>query len=129
MTCRHRDRLQDPAHNLALGQTYLQELMNYGEPYGNLFHMAVAYNAGPGNLNRWLKQIGPAAQDPLTFIESIPAAETRGYVERIMTNLWLYRLRLGQPSPSLDQAASGDWPVYAPVERAASTHSETGWDL
>ncbi|GGD18019.1 lytic transglycosylase [Pyruvatibacter mobilis] len=118
---RNRDRLQDPAHNLALGQTYLQELMNYGEPYGNLFHMAVAYNAGPGNLNRWLKQIGPAAQDPLTFIESIPAAETRGYVERIMTNLWLYRLRLGQPSPSLDQAASGDWPVYAPVERAGVT--------
>jgi len=116
----NRDRLEDPAHNLALGQTYLQELMGYGEPYGNLFHMAVAYNAGPGNLNRWLKQIGPAAQDPLTFIESIPSAETRGYVERIMTNLWLYRVRLGQPSPSLDQAASGDWPVYAPVERAGA---------
>lgn len=116
-----RDRLQDPSHNLALGQTYLQELMGYTEPYGNLFHMAVAYNAGPGNLNRWSNQIGDAAQDPLTFIESIPAAETRGYVERIMTNLWLYRLRLNQPSPSLDQAASGDWPVYAPVERAGVT--------
>jgi len=114
----NRDRLADPAHNLALGQTYLQELMGYSEPYGNLFQMAVAYNAGPGNLNRWTKQIGDAAQDPLTFIESIPAAETRGYVERIMTNLWLYRLRLGQPSPSLDQAAAGGWPVYAPIERA-----------
>ena len=116
-----RDRLQDPAHNLALGQTYLQELMGYGEPYGNLFQMAVAYNAGPGNLNRWMRQIGDAAQDPLTFIESIPAAETRGYVERVLTNLWLYRLRLGQPSPSLDQAAAGGWPVYAPVERSDGT--------
>ncbi len=113
-------RLQDPSHNLALGQTYLQELMGYGEPYGNLFQMAVAYNAGPGNLIRWTKQIGDDAADPLTFIESLPAAETRGYVERIMTNLWLYRLRLGQPSPSLDQAAAGEWPVYAQVERTAA---------
>ncbi|WP_461495615.1 lytic transglycosylase domain-containing protein [Pyruvatibacter sp.] len=117
----NRDRLNDPEHNLALGQTYLQELMGYSEPYGNLFQMAVAYNAGPGNLIRWTKQIGEDAQDPLTFIESIPAAETRGYVERIMTNLWLYRLRLGQPSPSLDQAAAGGWPVYAPIERAGAT--------
>lgn len=118
-----RDRLEDPAHNLALGQTYLQELMGYGEPYGNLFHMAVAYNAGPGNLNRWSNQIGDAAQDPLTFIESMPSAETRGYVERVLTNLWLYRLRLGQPSPSLDQAAAGGWPVYAPVERGGAVRN------
>ncbi|MGD1934236.1 MAG: lytic transglycosylase domain-containing protein [Candidatus Phaeomarinobacter sp.] len=117
----NRDRLEDPAHNLALGQTYLQELMGYGQPYGNLFHMAVAYNAGPGNLNRWTKQIGDDAQDPLTFIESMPSAETRGYVERVLTNLWLYRLRLGQPSPSLDQAAAGGWPVYAPIERRDPT--------
>ncbi len=117
-----RARLQDPSHNLALGQSYLQELMGYGEPYGNLFQMAVAYNAGPGNLHRWTKQIGAAAQDPLTFIESIPSAETRGYVERIMTNLWLYRLRLDQPSPSLDQAAAGDWPIYSQVERTAAVH-------
>ena len=41
--------------------------------------------------------------------------------ERVLTNLWLYRLRLGQPSPSLDQAAAGGWPVYAPVERSDGT--------
>ncbi len=115
-------RLADPAFNLALGQQYLEELMGYGEPYANLFMMAVAYNAGPGNMSRWMKQMqlgevtGDA--DPLTFIESIPSAETRGYVERIMTNFWLYRMRLGQPAPSLDDAAAGKWPVYHPVERA-----------
>ena len=115
-------RLADPAHSLDLAQRYLQELMGYGEPYGNLFTTAVAYNAGPGNLARWMRQMEAGAvtgaADPLTFIESIPSAETRGYVERVMTNLWLYRMRLGQPAPSLDDAAAGTWPVYRAVEAA-----------
>lgn len=126
------ERLADPAHSLDLAQRYIEELMGYGEPYGNLFTTAVAYNAGPGNLARWMRQMdgdgdGAAvsgAADPLTFIESLPAAETRGYVERVLTNLWLYRMRLGQPAPSLDQAAAGAWPVYQAVEARAPRFEE-----
>ena len=45
------------------------------------------------------------------FIESIGFYETRHYIERVMTNLWLYRMQLGQETPSLDAIASGAWPV------------------
>ena len=54
--------------------------------------------------------------DPLFYIESIPARETRDFIERIFANLWIYRSRLGQPSPSLNAIASGAWPPYEPLD-------------
>ena len=77
--------------------------------------VTTAYNGGPGNLNRWRRETNFKG-DPLLFIESIPAAETRGYIERVLTNFWMYRERLGQPTPSLTKAAEGQWPVYQPQE-------------
>jgi len=35
----------------------------------------------------------------------------RDYIERVMAGLWLYRMRIGQESPSLDALASGAWPT------------------
>jgi soluble lytic murein transglycosylase len=110
------DRLYDPSFNLTLGQEYISELMGSGEPNGNLFMLTTAYNGGPGNLSRWLTSVDFRG-DPFLFIESIPAAETRGYIERVVTNYWIYRERLGQPVGSLDATASGDWPVYDSVGR------------
>ena len=114
-----RDRLYDPSFNLTLGQQYIEELMSGGEPYGNLYQLMTAYNGGPGNLRRWLNNTD-YQDDPLLFIESIPAPETRGYIERVLTNLWIYRARLGQDIPSLQTAASGQWPVYQSLERGGS---------
>ncbi|MCR9240112.1 MAG: lytic transglycosylase domain-containing protein [Rhodobiaceae bacterium] len=114
-----RDRLFDPAFNMKLGQQYIEELMGSGEPYGNLYQLMVAYNGGPGNLSRWLRNTD-YRNDPLLFIESIPAPETRGYIERVLTNFWIYRDRLGQETPSLGVAAAGDWPVYQSLERGNS---------
>lgn len=114
-----RDRLFDPAFNLTLGQKYIEELMSGGEPYGNLYQLMTAYNGGPGNLRRWLNNTD-YQDDPLLFIESIPAPETRGYIERVLTNLWIYRDRLGQEIPSLQTAAAGQWPVYHSLERGGS---------
>jgi hypothetical protein len=54
--------------------------------------------------------------DPLMFIESLPSRETRLFVERVLANLWIYRARLGQPAPSLDGIASGDWPLYVALD-------------
>ncbi len=107
----NRDKLLDPTFNLTLGQDYLTELMGSGEPYGNLFMLTTAYNGGPGNLSRWLASMDFKG-DPFLFIESIPAAETRGYIERVVTNYWIYSERLGQPVGSLDASAAGTWPVY-----------------
>lgn len=111
----NKDKLLDPSFNLTLAQTYLETLMDSAEPRGNLFMLTTAYNGGPGNLNRWLENINFKG-DPFLFIESIPAPETRGYIERVLTNFWIYRARLGQPLHSLDVTASGDWPVYEAAE-------------
>ncbi|MCE9649958.1 MAG: transglycosylase SLT domain-containing protein [Parvibaculum sp.] len=110
----NKDKLLDPSFNLTLAQDYLETLMASGEPRGNLYMLTTAYNGGPGNLSRWLDSINFKG-DPFLFIESIPAPETRGYIERVLTNFWIYRSKLGQPLPSLDASASGDWPVYEAV--------------
>jgi soluble lytic murein transglycosylase-like protein len=112
---RERDRLLDPAFNLEIAQRYLRDLMQRVEPAGNLFMLAVAYNGGPGNLRRWREKLG-VDDDPLLFVESIPSAETRDYIERVLTNYWAYRDRLGESSPSLDQTAAGAWPIYTPAQ-------------
>lgn len=73
--------------------------------------MAAAWNGGPGNLNKWRRRVDDL-DDSLFFIESLPARETRIFIERVLTNLWIYRNRLGQETPSLDAVASGAWPRY-----------------
>jgi soluble lytic murein transglycosylase-like protein len=108
---REKDRLLEPSYNLELAQTYLKGLMRGVDPPGNLFMIAIAYNGGPGNLQRWRKNLG-LSDDPLLFIESIPVAETRDYIERVLTNYWAYRIRFGESLASLDATASGEWPLY-----------------
>ena len=103
----------DPSTNVALGQAYISSLLN--EVDGNLVRTAAGYNGGPGNVMRWDNSLN-ASQDPLLYIASIPLHETRDFVQRVLTNYWMYQVRLGQPTPSLDQIASHDWPRYAPQD-------------
>ncbi|MBL6934348.1 MAG: lytic transglycosylase domain-containing protein [Alphaproteobacteria bacterium] len=110
-----RDLLLDPELNISLGQTYLRRLLDHENIEGNLFLLAVAYNSGPGNLAKWRRKM-KYHNDPLLFIESIPNSETRAFIERVLTNLWIYRKHLEQPTPSLDAIAAGDWPLYAPLD-------------
>lgn len=105
------DDLSDPASNMALGQQFIQELRSYSWIGDDMFKILAAYNGGPGNLQRWLER-ADFGDDPLLFIESIRAGETRDYVERVMANLWAYRLRFGQPTPELDDLVAGNWPRY-----------------
>ncbi|MGB0921823.1 MAG: transglycosylase SLT domain-containing protein [Alphaproteobacteria bacterium] len=110
-----RDRLFNPAENLAIGQRYINSLLGKHYYKGNLLKAIAAYNGGPGNLNTWLRKTDHG-DDPLLFIESIPSRETRNYVERVLSNLWIYRMRLGQPTPSLDQLVAGEWPRYTTLD-------------
>lgn len=111
-----RDKLADPEVNLQLGQRYLTKLLAEPPVNGNLLMLAAAYNAGPGNLGKWV-QSGRHGSDPLLFIESIPSRETRAFVERVMTNFWIYRSRMGQSSGSLDAVAAGEWPIYEGMDK------------
>jgi len=99
----------DPAANISLGQAYLVTLLDSVD--GNLVRAAAGYNGGPGNVLRWDNTLN-ASQDPLLYVASIPLNETRDYVQRVLANYWLYSIRLGQPTPSLDQIAAHEWPRY-----------------
>jgi len=106
-----RDRLADPEFNLGLGQRYVAKLLSDDPVNGNLMMMAAAYNAGPGNLGRWL-QVIRHNDDPLLFVESLPSRETRTFVQRVMTSYWIYQSRLGQNAGTLEAVAGGEWPLY-----------------
>lgn len=106
-----RNHLFDPETNVSLGQKYIDILMKDRRINGDLFKMVTAWNAGPGNLNKWTRKI-KHQNDPLLFIESIPLRETRIFVERVLTNYWIYQTRFGNPTPSLGAIAEGKWPTY-----------------
>ncbi len=99
-------------YNLSAGQKYVNYLLNKDYINGDLFLMLTAYNAGPGNLLKWQKKM-KYQNDPLLFIELIPAKQTRIYIERVMANFWLYSLQLGQNPESLELLKSGQWPVLS----------------
>lgn len=120
-----RRKLYDPEFNMSLGQKYLIYLLEKETTRENLFLVAIAYNAGPGNLAKWLRNIDHG-DDWLLFIESLTKRETRNYVERVMANLWAYRSRLGQSAPSLDAVAKGFWANYTALDGSPVAASAAG---
>ena len=113
LQCRFsKHALKDPAYNLRLGQAYLMQLMELPHVQNNLMYLAVAYNAGPGNLNKWRRKNN--TEDPLLFLEALPSKETRSFVERILANYWVYRNLMAQPLVTLDETVAGHWPLYVP---------------
>jgi soluble lytic murein transglycosylase-like protein len=102
--------MSNPEHNMFLGQQYIVDLLQHQLIQNNIIKMLVAYNAGMGNLVKFEKSF--STSDPLLYIESFPAYETRNYIKRVMSNLWLYRARLNQPLTALKDLADGHWPYY-----------------
>jgi soluble lytic murein transglycosylase-like protein len=101
-------RLLNPSVNLDLGQRYVEYLAGNSNVEGDLIRLLASYNAGPNRVANW-----SVGEDPLLFMESIPNEETRGFVHRALTYLWIYGGQLGLPSPSLDALAADIWPSYA----------------
>ena len=83
--------IDDPQYNIRLGDGYFARMMDY---YGGAYPLAVAaYNAGPGNVNKWLRANGDPRQgtiDWLTWLERIPIYETKNYVQRVLENAVVY---------------------------------------
>jgi soluble lytic murein transglycosylase len=97
--------VSDAAYNALLGSTYLSTQLNRYD--GSLVLAAAAYNAGPGNANKWIRAYGdPRADnvDPVIWVELIPFQETRLYVKRVLGNYLVYRAHLGKDGVSLQQA-------------------------
>jgi soluble lytic murein transglycosylase-like protein len=106
--------LKDPALNLRLGQDYVEKLL--GAVGGDLLHAVAAYNAGPGVIQKTLGQLNGSG-DSLLAIESMPGAQTRDFVERVVAGYWIYRNIFGQSSQTLAAAAGGAKAVAAALDR------------
>lgn len=112
-------RLHDPAINLELGQRYVTYLADQDAIGGDLIRLLASYNSGPGNFARWNAALRDNG-DPLLFIEAIPVAETRGFVQHVLTYTWIYAERLNLPAPSLDQLSGGAFPHFTPLPVAGT---------
>ncbi len=87
--------LKDPQKNLKLGCTYLDNLLELFD--GSLYLVAAAYNAGPGNLAKWLKTYGDPREegsDIVEWIEKLPFSETRNYIHRVIESTRVYQEHL-----------------------------------
>jgi soluble lytic murein transglycosylase-like protein len=114
--------LTDPSDSMFLGQQHVLDLLALKNVDNNLIKMLVSYNAGNGNLRKFERKF--ETDDPLLYIESFPASETRQYVKLVMSILWLYRARLGQTiGGDLNELASGRWPRYTAEDDYANRDS------
>ena len=81
----------DAGYNLTLGGGYFGRMMDY---FGGSYPLAIAaYNAGAGNVNKWLRQNGDPRNgsiDWVDWVEKIPIPETRNYVQRVLENAVVY---------------------------------------
>lgn len=109
-------RWSDRRVNLQLGQLYVDRLAASQNVQGDLIRLLAGYNSGPGRIGEWPGVAGDGS-DPLMWMETIPADETRDFVHRTFAYLWIYAARIGLPAPSLDSLAAGIRPSY--VEEAA----------
>lgn len=86
----------DAGYNATLGAAFLgQQLNRYNGSYVLTF---AGYNAGPRRADQWIKRYGdPRGKDIDTvvdWIERIPYAETRSYIQRVMENYEVYKMRI-----------------------------------
>ena len=86
--------VSDPVYNTQMGAAELSALLN---EYGGSHIMAFAgYNAGRGRVRDWIKLYGDPRDpdvDAIDWVERIPFSETRNYVQRVIENLQVYRVR------------------------------------
>ncbi|HKT16497.1 MAG TPA: lytic transglycosylase domain-containing protein [Stellaceae bacterium] len=102
-----RKRLtHDVAYNITLGRAYLDSLI---DNFSGSYVLAVAsYNAGPSRVHQWMRDHGDPRRsdvDMIDWIERIPLTETRNYVQRVLENLQIYRLRLDAHLPGFSLAS------------------------
>ncbi|CDX55849.1 putative soluble lytic murein transglycosylase [Mesorhizobium plurifarium] len=86
----------DAGYNATLGSAFLgEQLDRFGGSYVLTF---AGYNAGPNRAAQWVAKYGdPRGKDVdavVDWIERIPYTETRSYVQRVMENYEVYKMRI-----------------------------------
>ena len=111
------DRLRsDPVYNTQMGAAEISALLK--DYRGSLILTFAGYNAGRGRVQQWVAQHGDPRDpkvDAVDWVERIPFAETRNYVQRVMENLGVYQKRFGETTatvePNLHRAAGVERPA------------------
>ena len=92
--------VSDPVYNTQMGAAELSALLQ--DYKGSHIMTFAGYNAGRGRVREWVKQRGDPRDpnvDAIDWVERIPFSETRNYVQRVMENLQVYRVRFGADAP------------------------------
>jgi soluble lytic murein transglycosylase len=114
--------LRDPTTNLRLGSAYLGKLLKRWS--GSYVLSIASYNAGAGNVRKWITMNGDPRTgeiDPVDWIEAIPFAETRNYVQRVLENTQLYRNRIAGADQALMIASDLERGVSQPLAHSVRT--------
>ena len=109
--------VSDPVYNTQMGSAELAALLR--EYSGSHILAFAGYNAGRGRVRQWVKQYGDPRDpnvDAIDWVERIPFAETRNYVQRVMENLLVYRIRFDAGS-----AMVSDFDQHRATTRAAAS--------
>ncbi len=87
---------RDPRYNVTLGSSYLASRLKLFD--GSYVLATASYNAGEGNVKKWVKQYGDprhmTLEQTIDWIEMIPFAETNNYVQRVIENMQIYRMSI-----------------------------------
>lgn len=87
--------LTDAVTSVGLGAHYLSYL---SERFSPISRALAAYNGGQGRVRRWEQDRG--FLDSLVFLETIPLAETRAYVRKVLVSAVYYGYLYEQTSPT-----------------------------
>jgi peptidoglycan lytic transglycosylase len=100
--CNHKRLVSDASYNTMIASAYVADRV--AEFSGSYVLGLSSYNAGPGRTRQWIREFGDprkAGVDPIDWIERIPIEETRRYVVKVLSNIQIYRARLGEEATAL----------------------------
>lgn len=88
--------MKDNSYNTMMAAAYIGDRM---KEFGGSYVLGIAgYNAGPGRARQWIREFGDPRDpkvDPIDWIHRIPFEETRDYVQKVLSNVQVYRARIG----------------------------------
>jgi soluble lytic murein transglycosylase len=120
--------VSDPVYNTQMGAAELSALL---QEYKGCHIMTFAgYNAGRGRVRDWVKLYGDPRDpkvDAIDWVERIPFSETRNYVQRVMENLQVYRVRFDTGAPlvsKFEQPLGAAQEVSSALPRPSARPSE-----
>jgi len=116
--------VSDPVYNMQMGAAELSAL--FKEYTGSYIMTFAGYNAGRGRVRQWVAQHGDPRDpkvDAVDWVEHIPLAETRNYVQRVMENLQIYNVHFRTGGTTVEPNLHRATTIEQPAKPAALVES------